>query len=165
MTESGLAGQAACAMGEIARTGPERKLHTLAKFDEVGADTWVATGSATGVAYLVPLSYAWDGERIVLAAVASSPTFRNLQASGRARLGFGPTRDVVLVDAELDVMLAVSEVPEELAIAYARQAGWDPREDLEPYAYALLRLRHVQAWREANELAGRRLMRDGEWLV
>jgi hypothetical protein len=152
-------------VSDRARTGPERKADTLAKLEAVGADAWVATAPPTGAAYLVPLSYAWDGEHIVLAAIATSPTIRNVRASGRARLGLGPTRDVVVVDAELDVIVDVSEAPEELAIAYARQSGWDPRREPEPYAYALLHLRQVQAWREANELAGRRLMRDGEWLV
>jgi hypothetical protein len=152
-------------MSDIARTGPQRKSDTLAMLGAVGADTWVATASPTGGAYLVPLSYAWDGERIVLAAIVTSPTVRNIRASGHARLGFGPTRDVVIVDAELDVILDVSEAPEELAITYARQSGWDPRGEPEPYVYALLQVRHVQAWREANELEGRRLMRDGEWLV
>jgi hypothetical protein len=152
-------------MSEIARTGPERKAHTLAKLEAVGADAWVATASPPGAAHLVPLSYAWDGEHIVLAAPATSLTVRNIRASGRARLGFGPTRDVVIVDSELDRVLDVAEAPEELAIAYARQAGWDPRKEPESYAFALLRLRRVQAWRESNELAGRTLMRDGEWLV
>src|SRR5664279_3628812 len=152
-------------MSESARTGPERRTDTLAKLEAVGADAWVATASPTGAAYLVPLSYAWDGQCIVLAAIVTSPTVRNIRASGHARLGFGPTRDVVIVDAELDVILDFSEAPEELAIAYARQSGWDPRGEPEPYACVLLHLRHVQAWREANELAGRRLMRDGEWLV
>ena len=90
---------------EPARTGRQRRADTIAKLEVVGADTWVATASTTGRAHLVPLSYAWDGECVVLAAEASSLTVRNVRSSGRARLGFGPTRDVEIVDGELDRLL------------------------------------------------------------
>lgn len=90
-----------------ARTGPQRKVDTFEKLTAVGADTWVATASATGGAHLVPLSYAWDGECLVLAVVAGSVTDRNVRSSGRARLGFGPTRDVAIVDADLEGLLDV----------------------------------------------------------
>ncbi len=125
---------------------------------------WVATASADGVAHLVPLSYAWVDERVVLAAESRSRTIRNLASSGRARLGFGPTRDVVIADVELDGIVATDEATDALAERYARQARWDPRREGPGYAFALLRLVTVQAWREANELEGRALMRDGTWL-
>jgi hypothetical protein len=149
-----------------ARTGPQRKADTIAKLRAVGADTWVATASSAGTEHLVPLSYAWDGECIVLAAEVGSLTVRNIRSSGRARLGFGPTRDVVIVDGVLDRILEVGGgAAEDTARAYADQAGWDPRREPEPYVFVLLRPRRVQAWREANELAGKILMRDGEWLT
>jgi len=152
-------------MTESARTGPQRKADTIAKLEAVGADTWVATASTTGRAHLVPLSYAWDGECVVLAAEASSLTVRNVRSSGRARLGFGPTRDVVIVDGELDRLLGASDDGgEATAQAYADQAGWDPRHESEPYVFVLLRPRRVQAWRESNELSGKVVMRHGEWL-
>ena len=44
------------------------------------------------------------------------------------------------------------------------QADWDPRRDT-GYVFLVLRPVRVQAWREANEIAGRTLMRDGSWLV
>lgn len=152
-------------MTESTRTGPQRTADTIVKLEAVGADTWVATASGTGTAHLVPLSYAWDGECIVLAAEADSLTVRNVRSSGRARLGFGPTRDVVIVDGELDRILGASDASAEgAARAYAEQADWDPRLESEPYVFLFLRPRRVQAWREANELAGKVLMRDGEWL-
>ena len=153
-------------MTESARSGPQRKIDAIAKLEAVGADTWVATASATGVAHLVPLSYAWDGECVVLAAEADSLTGRNIRSSGRARLGFGPTRDVVIVDVELARLLdAGDDAAQDAARAYADQADWDPRRQPEPYVFLFLRPRRVQAWRESNELAGRLLMRDGRWLV
>ncbi len=151
-------------MAAPARSGDERKRDALARLEDEGADTWVATASAEGVAHLVPLSYAWDGRRIVIAAQPTSPTVRNIRVSRRARLGFGPTRDVVLVDAELEDVKDSSGVPVDVAAAYARQAGWDPRREREPYVFLFLRPRRVQAWREANELDGRTLMREGVWL-
>lgn len=51
-----------------------------------------------------------------------------------------------------------------LGEAYVVQADWDPRHDT-GYVFLVLRPVRVQAWREANEIAGRTLMRDGRWLV
>lgn len=48
--------------------------------------------------YLIPLSFLWDGTTLLLATPAASPTGRNLRATGKVRLGIGPTRDVVLVE-------------------------------------------------------------------
>lgn len=146
------------------RSPARRKADTLAKLGEVEADVWVATASAAGREFLVPLSYAWDGRHVVIATVASFVTARNILASGRARLGFGPTRDVVLIDVVLAASGTADEVPES-AEAYARQADWDPRQEPDPYLYLLLRPVAIQAWRQANELDGKWLMRDGEWLT
>ena len=152
-------------MREEPRSGPRRKADTLAKLEASEADVWVATASSAGVAHLVPLSFAWDGQHVILACAAGSPTARNLTASGQARLGFGPTRDVVMVDVALDGAIDVATAPAELGDAYARQSDWDPREEAGGYVYLLLAPRGIQAWRESNELTGRRLMRDGAWLV
>ena len=48
--------------------------------------------------------------------------------------------------------------------AHARATGFDPRTLSEEYVYLRITPRTIQAWREANELAGRLLMRDGRWL-
>ena len=53
---------------------------------------------------------------------------------------------------------------DDLGEAYVAQADWDPRGDT-GYVFLVLRPVRVQAWREANEIAGRTLMRDGRWLV
>ena len=135
-----------------------RKAHTLELLAAKEGDCWVASAGADG-AYLVPLSYAWVGDRVVIAGQASSRTVRNILASGTTRLGFGRTRDVVMIDA------AVDEAPAGVDEAYARQADWDPREEQGDYVYVVLRPTRVQAWREADELPGRLLMRDGAWLV
>ena len=126
-------------------------------------DVWVATASPTGDPHLVPLSLAWVDERVVIAVEARSVTARNLGASGSARLGLGPTRDVVMIDATLERTVDVS-ADDALGTAYAAQADWDPRRS-EGYVFLVLRPVRVQAWREADEIPGRTLMRDGTWLV
>ena len=61
---------------------------------ETDVDLWVATASADGAPYLVPLSFDWDGEALLLATSSDSPTGRNLAAVRTVRLGLGVTRDV-----------------------------------------------------------------------
>ena len=146
-----------------ARDRESRKADTLAMLTTPAIDTWVATASAPGVPHLVPVSLAWVDERIVIAVEASSVTARNLATSGTARLAVGPTRDVVMVDALREKTVDVA-ADDDLGEAYVAQADWDPRGDT-GYVFLVLRPVRVQAWREANEIAGRTLMRDGRWLV
>jgi Pyridoxamine 5'-phosphate oxidase len=130
------------------------------------ADAWVATASADGRAYLVPLSIGWTGESIVLVTEARSVTAKNLLRARRSRLGVGGTRDVVMIDAEVTGDHAVLDAPATLVEAFVTQSGWDPRKDGNAGDYRLLELRplEVQAWREANEIAGRTLMRNASWV-
>ncbi len=151
-------------MAEPARRGEQRKTDTLAILEAQHADVWVATASPDGVPHLVPLSFAWDGTHVVLVTEAGFPTTRNLRSSGRARLGFGATRNVVMVEATLVDATPVAEVGVEVGELYARQSDWDPRDSRGEFIYFRLRPRTIQAWREANELEGRTLMRDGAWL-
>ena len=151
------------------RTQEQRKADTLVKLTAPGVDAWVATAGAdtSGHAspYLVPLSLAWIEERIVLATEADSVTARNLTSHRHARLGLGPTRDVVMIDAELEHVHGADEVPAGLAQGYAAQADWDPREAGGQMLFLVLRPLRIQAWREVDELPGRALMRDGAWLI
>jgi pyridoxamine 5'-phosphate oxidase-like protein len=145
----------------------ERKADALELLAAPAADGWVATASADGQAYLVPLSIGWTGESIVLVTEARSVTARNLLRALRARLAVGGTRDVVMIDAELRGDHAVLDAPAPLVEAFVTQSGWDPTKDSNAADYRLfeLRLVQLQAWREANEIAGRTLMRDASWVV
>ena len=146
------------------RTSSRRRLDTLRRL-ECDVDAWVATADpATGTPYLVPLSFLWDGATLLLATPAASPTARNLAATGKVRLGIGPTRDLVLVEGTVD-SIADTEIPNDAGDAFAAKTGFDPRELATPYLYFRVRPGRVQAWREANELENRELMRDGRWLV
>jgi hypothetical protein len=146
-----------------ARERGTRKADTIAMLATPAIDVWVATASAAGAPHLVPVSLAWIDERVVIAVAGSSVTARNLTASGEARLAVGPTRDVTMIDAVLERAVDVA-ADEALGAAYVAQADWDPRRDT-GYVFLVLRPVRVQAWREANEIAGRTLMRDGTWLV
>jgi pyridoxamine 5'-phosphate oxidase-like protein len=127
-------------------------------------DLWVATASADGVPYLVPLSFDWDGEAVLIATPANSPTGRNLAATRTVRLGLGQTRDVTMIDGGVEV-LEMDELPREQGDRFAARSGFDPRELETPYRWFRIVPRRMQAWREVDELAERTLMRDGRWLT
>lgn len=147
------------------RPPEQRKADALAKLSVEGADIWVATASADGEPHLVPLSLCWDDDRVVLASERRSRTVANLERTGRARLALGPERDVVMIDAALVTVVDVGDAPHALADAFAAQADWDPREAGEGMVYGVLAPERIQAWREADEITGRTLMRHGRWLV
>lgn len=146
------------------RTPRQRKLDALRRFEQ-DVDAWVATADPeTGAPYLVPLSVLWDEAAFLLATPAASRTGRNLQATGDVRLGIGLVRDVVLVDGRATA-LPLADVPSEIADAFAAKTGFDPRQLATEYLYFRILPRRIRAWREADELDGRELMRDGRWLV
>lgn len=146
-----------------ARTPRQRKQDALHRLER-DTDAWVATADRRdGTPYLVPLSFLWDGATLLIATPSSSPTGRNLQATGRVRLGIGPTRDLVLIEGTVHA-LAATELPDGVGDAFAAKTGFDPRQ-LTSYLYFRVHPRRLQAWREANELEGRELMRGGHWLV
>jgi len=127
-------------------------------------DVWVASASADGAPFLVPLSFDWDGEALLVATPADSTTGRNLATTRAARLGLGHTRDVAMIDGDVDV-LEIDALSRELGDRFAARAGFDPRGLGTPYRWFRISPRRIQAWREENELADRELMRDGRWLV
>ncbi|MEU8944481.1 pyridoxamine 5'-phosphate oxidase family protein [Streptomyces sp. NPDC048489] len=151
-------------MTEPARTVKQRTQDTLRRLEQ-DVDVWVSTAAPDGAApHLIPLSYLWDGTTLLLATPGASPTGRNLRATGTVRLGFGPTRDVVMVEGTVETLEAAA-LPAGAGDAFAARTGFDPRALTTVYLYFRVTPRRVQAWREADELAGRDLMRDGEWLA
>lgn len=147
------------------RTTPQRRADVIAKLEEREADAWVASASASGDVHLVPLSLAWHEARMVLATAPDSLTARNIVGSSVARLALGGTRDVVMIDAVLDRAVTLSEAPAGLAEAFAEQTDWDPRSSPDDVVLLLLRPQRIQAWREEDEIAGRTVMRHGEWIT
>jgi hypothetical protein len=143
------------------RSTAQRKADVLAKL-RTDVDLWVASADEAGNAYLVPLSFYSDGATLTIATPRTSRTARNLLRAGRVRVALGPTRDVVIVEGNVVPIPIGTDA--ELEDAHARATGFDPRTLDEEYVYLLITPQSIQAWREANELEGRQLMRGGEWL-
>jgi hypothetical protein len=147
-----------------ARTPLQRKHDALQRLEH-DVDAWVATANTgDGAPYLVPLSFLWDGVHVLISTPTGSPTGRNLLATGKVRLGIGPTRDLILIEGTARA-LSPAEITNEIGDAFAVKTGFDPRTLATPYTYFRIHLQRLQAWREANELNDRNLMRDGQWLV
>ena len=143
---------------EEPRNAQQRKSDTFARL-AADRDAWIATAAA-GNGYLVPLSFLWDGAGLIISTPRSSVTARNLSQGGRVRVGIGDLRDVTMVDGTAELV-----EDEGVKDAFAAKHNWDPREEAGDYTYFRIVPDRVQAWREANELPGRTLMRDGKWLA
>ena len=143
-----------------ARTRAERLRDTRAMLAGE-TDCWVASASA-GVPHLVALSFGWDGGVVTLATPGRYRTALNLRTNPEVKLAFGTLWDVVIVDGTA-VVTDLDEIPSQVLDRFAEQAGWDPRAS-GGNAFIEVTPRRVLAWRHENELAGRVLMRDGEWL-
>ena len=143
------------------RSRAQRKADTLARL-RTDVDLWVASADEAGGAYLVPLSFVWDGSALTVATPRASRTAVNLERAGWARVALGPTRDVVIVEGGVEAVPIGSDPL--LEDAHARATGFDPRTLADEYVYLRITPRTIQAWREANELEGRQLMRRGVWL-
>ena len=86
---------------------------------------------------------------------------RSASPWAQLRVALGPTRDVVLVDGTVEELPLGTD--RELENAHAAATGFDPRTLADGYVYLRITPREIRAWREANELDGRLLMRDGRW--
>jgi hypothetical protein len=150
-------------MNQPPRSGQQRRRDTLRRLED-DVDAWIATASVDGSPYLVPLSFFWDGASLLISTPASSPTSRNLQATRKVRVGVGPTRDLVLIEGTVEVVDG-DNLSDEIGNAFAEKTGFDPRDLATHYSYFRIYPQRIQAWREANELDGRELMRGGTWLV
>ncbi len=80
-----------------ARSRSQRRTDTLERLC-TDVDLWIASASEDGHAYLVPLSYYWDGSTLTLATPRASRTARNLIRAGWVRAALGTTRDLVIID-------------------------------------------------------------------
>ena len=143
---------------------PARRKQDVLDRLEGEMDIWVATAAADGLPCMVPLWFVWHEGSVWLCTRITNPTGRNLRDGGRTRLAFGHTRDVALIDGEVETF-GLREVPDAAAEAFLAKTGWDPREDSASYAWFRVRPLAVQAWHEERELRQRHIMRDGAWTV
>ena len=107
------------------RSRPQRRRDTEHRLSR-DIDAWVASASADGAPYLVPLSFDWDGEALLMATPTDSPTGRNLAATRAVRLGLGHTRDVSMIEGEVDD-LEIGALPQQRRDRFAAHTGFDPR--------------------------------------
>jgi Pyridoxamine 5'-phosphate oxidase len=150
-------------LNEAPRSRDQRRVDTEHRLTH-DIDVWVASASPEGVPYLVPLSFDWDGEALLMATPTGSPTGRNLAATLVARLALGHTRDVTMIEGDVEI-LEIQDLPGERGDRFASRTGFDPRVMTTPYRWFRISPRRIQAWREVDELAERELMRDGRWMV
>ncbi|WNF26970.1 pyridoxamine 5'-phosphate oxidase family protein [Streptomyces sp. C11-1] len=147
-----------------ARTREQRKQDV---FDHLrqDEDAWVATASSDGVPTLVPLSFLWDDATgtLVMSTRRTNPTAVNVTPGGPVRVTLGPTRDVVLIEGEAEIVEG-ADLPTAVGDAFATKLRWDPR-PRSPWVFLRITPQTVRAWREVNELADRDLMLAGKWLV
>ena len=149
-------------MTDPARPLSVRKQDTLRRLvDDV--DAWVATGSPDRTPYLMPLSFRWNGESLLLSTAAGNPTARNLLKNPNLLLTLGHTRDVVHITATSQTLQA-ADLTQAEGDAFAEKAGFDPR-PLPNYLFFRATPTKIQAWREVNELKDRVLMEASAWLI
>lgn len=146
---------------EPARSREQRKQDVLDHLEK-DEDAWVSTSSADGAPTLVPLSFVWDRETLLMATRRTNPTAVNVTPAGQARIALGHTRDVVLIEATAEVVEG-ADLPVESGDAFAAKLNWDLR-GRSAWVYLRFTPYAVRAWREENELAGRELMAEGRWL-
>ena len=139
----------------------QRRADTLARL-EADVDIWVATARGDQP-HLIPLSFAWDGVRIIMATPSASPTARNAAASGVVRLALGEARDVTVIEARAEVVPCPRADPA-LAEPYRQRTGWDPREEEVEHSFLIATPAVSRAWRNVPEIEGRTIMRHGRWL-
>lgn len=145
------------------RSVQERIADVLDKLEsEVNA--WVASASATGDTWLIPLSFYWNGTHFVLATLTNSRTAHNLRRAGVARLALGKPNDAVIIEGDVTA-IACDVIEPALADAHAQRAGFDARMQRDGYVYLLVRPQTIQAWRGPSELADRVVMHGGQWLA
>ena len=142
----------------MTRTLPERRTAAL---DRLRTETnlWLATASDGRGPHLIPVSYWWDGTRLLTATFDNSRTLKNIQAQPKVRASIGTTGDVLMIDA---TAVITTDVDETAADGYAQASGV-PRAT-PGFVYVHLVPQRMQVWRGPAESTGRTVMRAGEWL-
>ncbi|GAB3476856.1 hypothetical protein [Nocardiopsis coralliicola] len=81
---------------------------------------------------------------------------------GAVHLGIGPTRDATMVEGRAEP-IALDALPRERADLFAARTGFDPPAQGQGYRRHRSTPARIHARREADEPAGRTLMRDRQW--
>ena len=128
------------------------------------ANVWVATANHEAIPHMVPFSLHWDGEHIIICTDPASATVKNLVSSPNAKLSIGDSNDVVLITAELVSVVDVQKSDAQLVEQFSARTGWNPKRETTDMVFVTLKPTKVHAWRDAAEINGRTIMRNGTWL-
>jgi Pyridoxamine 5'-phosphate oxidase len=114
----------------------------------------------------VPLSFVWNGERLLMATSAKSATGRNLLENGRACAAVGATRDLVIVVGTVSPVTPHDQSLPRLSAErlFAERMGFGPSDVGEEGTLFVLTPREIQTWVDHAD-TDRWVMRDGRWLV
>ena len=143
-----------------ARTLAERRAAALERLRS-DSNLWLATASDGRGPHLIPVSYWWDGARLLTATFENSRTLQNVQAQPKVRASIGSTGDVLMIDA-MAVVVAAADIGEVAAEGYAQASGV-PR-SAPGFTYMRLVPEQIQVWKGQAEFSGRTVMRAGVWL-
>jgi hypothetical protein len=143
-----------------ARTLRERREAALERLHSSG-NLWLATASDGRGPHLIPLSYWWDGARLITATFENSRTLTNIRVQPRVRGSIGSTGDVLMIDAVASVVAAADL--EESAVEGYEQVSGNPRAT-PGFVYVQIFPKRMQVWRGRAEFSGRTVMRAGVWL-
>ena len=143
-----------------ARTLAERRAAALERLRS-DSNLWLATASDGRGPHLIPVSYWWDGARLLTATFENSRTLQNVQAQPKVRASIGSTGDVLMIDATA-VVVAAADIGETAAEGYAQASGV-PR-SAPGFTYLRLVPERIQVWKGQAEFSGRTVMRAGVWL-
>ena len=125
------------------------------------SNLWLATASDGRGPHLIPVSYWWDGTRLLTATFAGSRTLRNVRAQPKVRASIGSTGDVLMIDAAAAIMSA-ADIDATAADGYAQASGVPP--SAPGFTYVALVPERMQVWKGPAEFSGRTVMRAGVWL-
>ncbi len=146
----------------MVRSTAQRVADTLAAL-ETERNCWLATSRQDGTSHLIPLTYCWDGEQLIVATRQKSVTVNAVRRTGRVRLSLPSPVDVVIVDAIASVV-TTEDIDAHIDRFFRQVAGFDPAGETESYVYILLTPDRVLAWRDEEELGQREIMHSGQWI-
>lgn len=144
-----------------ARSLAERRAAALERLRS-NSNMWLASASDGRGPHLIPVSYWWDGARLITATFQGSRTLLNIRSQPKVRASVGSTGDVVMIDAVASIVAAV-DVDAEVAERYTRASGNDPR-SVPGFEYVQLVPERIQVWNGPAEFTGRTVMCAGSWL-
>jgi Pyridoxamine 5'-phosphate oxidase len=148
-------------MNQIRARGLAERREAALEHLRSNSNLWLATASDGRGPHLIPVSYWWDGTRLLTATFEGSRTLRNVRAQPRVRASIGSTGDVLMIDATAAIM-AAADIDAAAADGYSQASGVPP--SVPGFTYVELLPERMQVWKGPAEFSGRTVMRAGVWL-